>query len=156
MPRFALIKSRRIIGILNAENAQDIPLQSGQTLLELTPDEGEKLAHSPHLLIDVLVSKDGQSLTYPSELISQEKQSKQDGGKMRRTTDLKSADVVFDGKSCFLQANVESAKLSIVSADGVPVLTFMVDSPFAVEFPEQAELFCLSNNVTTFYVQGWD
>lgn len=125
-------------------------------MVQLQDSDAETLTRAPHLLLDVLMSKDNRSVVFPTETISQEKQETQDGGRMRRTTDLKAADVVFDGTTCFLQADVEQVKLSIVDSTGQPVLTFQVDSPFPVEFPPGGDLFCIQGGVTTYFVEGWE
>lgn len=140
-------------GTESGEAPTDLP--RGAQAIPISEAEGEMLIRSPQLMAQASVDVKKNVLKFPTTLIAQEKQSVEDKGKMRRITDLNSADVVFDGSSCFLQAAVENTKLSIVDEAGVPVMTFQVDSPFPIQFPEGAELYCLSNNVTTYYVIGW-
>lgn len=151
MPRYALIRNNRVHAVISTDQVNELKRSE---YVELTDEAALTLTSNPHLMAVVSVDKHG-NVVFPNALIAQEKQSEEAKGRMRRTTDLKAADVVFDGTSCFLQAAVDSAKLSIVDATGAPVMTFQVDSPFPVQFPEGAELFCLTNNVTTFYVAGW-
>ena len=157
MPYYALLRNRRVSAVVTVESQEELQslIKQGQSTAALSDEAFHVLSHNPHLMSEASVDQEGR-LIFPKILISQEKQDTESKGKMRRTLDLKAADVVFDGRTCFLQAPVEFAKLSIVDAAGVPVLTFQVDSPFSVQFPEGAELFCLSNNVTLYYVAGWD
>lgn len=144
--------NRRVESVLTVEEGTELP--QDQLYAVLTEDAFYTLVRNPQLMSQVTVNRDG-TLAFPSTLISTEAQKEMSSGKMRRITDLASADVVFDGTNCFLQASVEMAKFTIVDNAGVPVLTFQVDTPFPVIFPEGGELFCLSNNVSTYYVEGW-
>lgn len=149
--RYALVNGRKIISVATVSSSDDLP--SGVPFVILSEEAYQTVVQNPHLLTQLELVQG--KVKFPSTLVAAEQQREVSKGKMRRVLDVPGAEVVFDGQTCFLQAPVESAKLSIVDETGAPVLTFQVDSPFPVIFPEKGELYCLSNNVTTYYVEGW-
>lgn len=150
--RYALVSGRRVISVATVQSSDDLP--SSVPFVILSEEVYQTIVQNPHLMtqLELVHGK----VQFPSTLVAAEQQKEVSKGKMRRVTEVSSAEVVFDGQNCFLQAPVEFAKLSIVDETGAPVLTFQVDSPFSVIFPEKGELYCLSNNVTTYYVEGWE
>jgi hypothetical protein len=124
-----------------------------ESLIEVSDVEADLLTSSPHIMVEARIVKG--KIVYPERTIAHSTKTDTNKGLMTRIADVKAADVVFDGTTCFLQAAVDLAKLSIVDEAGDPYRTFQVDTPFQITFPEGGQLYCLSNNVYTYYVHGW-